>query len=141
MISVNPYLNFNGRTEEAFNFYKSVFGGEFSMLQRFKDMPGNEKFPAKEREQIMHVSLKVNENVTIMGSDAPESMGMKITFGNNVHISINAENEEEAERLYKALSAGGKVTMPLQKMFWGALYADFSDRFGVLWMINCALKA
>jgi PhnB protein len=141
MKSISPYLNFKDRTEEAFNFYKAVFGGEFTMLQRFKDMPpGSAKVGDAEKDLILHVSLSLGNGIVIMGSDAPEAHGLKVVQGNNVHISINAESEEEAERLYKELSSGGKVDMPLQKMFWGAMYAGFADRFGVHWMINFNLE-
>ncbi len=137
MKSVNPYLNFNGNTEEAFNFYKSIFGGDFVMLQRFKDMPGAEKMtPPNEMNRIMHVSLPLGKVAVLMGSDAPESRGMKVTFGNSVNISIEAESEEEANRLFKALCDKGKVGMPIGKQFWGALYGMCTDKFGINWMIN-----
>ena len=139
MRSTNPYLNFNGRTEEAFNFYRSVFGGEFTMFQRFKDMPempGAPKIDGKDREKLLHVTLTLPNGVVIMGSDALESHGQKVIFGNSAHIMVDAESEAEANRLYEELSKGGKVTMPLGKMFWGALYASFSDRFGINWMVN-----
>ncbi|HEY3421473.1 MAG TPA: VOC family protein [Methanomassiliicoccales archaeon] len=141
MKSINPYLNFKDKTEEAFNFYKSVLGGEFTMLQRFKDMPpGSGDVAESERELILHVSLVLNNGIVIMGSDAPEAHGLKVITGNNVHMMINAESEAEAETIFKGLSDGGKVTMPLQKMFWGALYASFADKFGVNWMINYDLQ-
>ena len=141
MKSISPYLNFKDKTEEAFNFYKSVLGGEFNMMQRFKDMPpGSGDVPDSEKNLILHVSLNLGKGVVIMGSDAPEAHGRSVVFGNNVHISIDAESEEEAERLYKGLSKGGKVDMPLQKMFWGAMYAGFADKYGVHWMINFSLE-
>jgi PhnB protein len=139
MKSTNPYLNFNGRTEEAFNFYRSVLGGEFSMFQRFKDMPempGAPKVDTRDKNKILHVSLALKNGVVIMGSDALESHGQKVIFGNSMHISIDAESEAEAEKLFKGLSSGGKITMPLQKMFWGALYASFADKYGINWMIS-----
>jgi PhnB protein len=143
MKSISPYLNFNGKTEEAFNFYRSVFGGEFTMLQRFKDipdMPGAPKVDNKDKNKILHISLSIGRGIVIMGSDALESHGQKVIFGNSAHISIDAESEAEAERLFKGLSSGGKVTMPLQKMFWGAMYASFSDKFGINWMVNFSLE-
>jgi PhnB protein len=141
MRSINPYLNFKDKTEEAFNFYKSVLGGEFTMFQRFKDMPpGSGEIAESEKELILHVSLVLENGIIIMGSDAPENRGLKVITGNNVHMMINAESEAEAEKLFKGLSKGGKVTMPLQKMFWGALYASFTDKFGVSWMINYDLQ-
>ena len=140
MRSIGPYLNFKDRTEEAFNFYRSVLGGEFTMLQRFKDMPGAGKMADDEGDLILHVSLSLGNGIVIMGSDAPESMGRKVIFGNNVHISIDAESEREAESMFKGLSEGGVIDMPLQKMFWGAMYASFQDKFGVHWMINFSLE-
>ena len=139
MRTTNPYLNFNGSTEEAFNFYRSVFGGEFTMFQRFMDMPempGAPKVDEKDKDKILHVSLALKNGVVIMGSNALESHGQKVIFGNSTHISLDAESEDEAKELFEGLSSGGKVTMPLQKMFWGALYASFSDRYGINWMVS-----
>lgn len=133
---VNPYLNFNGNTEEAFNFYKSVFGGEFRMLMRFKDTPEAGNIPANVQNQIMHVALPLGKDNVLMGTDAPESMGFNLTVGNNVYISIHTESREEADKLFNGLSAGGKVQMPMADMFWGDYYGDFADKFGVHWMIS-----
>jgi PhnB protein len=141
MKSISPYLNFKDKTEEAFNFYRSVLGGEFVMLQRFKEMPPEAGNVAdSDKELILHVSLVMANGVTLMGSDAPQAHGREVIQGNNVNLSINAESEEEAERLYNGLSSGGKIDMPLQKMFWGAMYAGFADKFGVHWMINFGLE-
>jgi PhnB protein len=137
MKSLNPYLNFNGKTEEAFIFYRSVFGGDLASLQRFKDIPGRENIPADVANQIMHIELPIGKVGILMGSDSPESMvGRKINMGNNINLIIEAESEAEAKMLFDKLSAGGKVDQPLQKTFWGAMYASFSDKYGVLWMIN-----
>ncbi len=136
MAQINPYLNFDGRTEEAFTFYKSVLGGEFTTLQRIKEIPGGDKFPPHEQSRIMHVALPIGQGNILMGSDTMESMGHKLQPGNNVHISLNALNEAEATRLFNGLSAGGKVTMPLEKTFWGALFGMFIDKFGIQWMVN-----
>lgn len=136
MLNVNPYLNFKGNTEEAFNFYKSVFGGEFSMLMRFKDSPEAGNIPADVRDQIMHVALPLGKNNVLMGTDAPESMGFHLTVGNNVHIAIQAESREEADNLFKGLSAGGNIQMPMADMFWGDYYGSFTDKFGIQWMIS-----
>ncbi len=136
MKQINPYLNFNGNTEEAFNFYKSVFGGEFRMLMRFKDTPEADKIPADVRNQIMHVALPLGKDNVLMGTDAPESMGFGLKFGNNVHIAIHTESREEADKLFKGLSAGGNVQMPMTDMFWGDYYGAFTDKFGVQWMIS-----
>ena len=135
-MTVNPYLNFAGNTEEAFNFYKSVFGGEFAMLQRFKDMPDADKLPPGVGDMIMHVSLPLGNGILLMGSDAPEQMGFKLTVGNNNYICINPDSREEARRLYDELSVGGKVEMEIQDMFWGAYWGSFADKYGVQWMIN-----
>ena len=136
MATINPYLNFMGNAEEAFNFYKSVFGGEFIALQRFKDIPDGDKLPANEQDKIMHIALPIGNGNILMATDALESMGQKLTNGNNFYISISAESEAEAEKLYNGLSAGGKIEMPLQKAFWGAYFGMFSDKFGVQWMVN-----
>ena len=135
MPSLNPYLNFNGNTEEAFNFYKSVFGGEFAVVSRFKDIPAEFKGPAHEDNKIMHISLPVTGGNLIMGSDVPESMH-KVTMGNNVQISISPSSKEEADKLFNGLSAGGNVMMPMADAFWGAYFGMFTDRFGINWMIN-----
>ncbi|MEW5844398.1 MAG: VOC family protein [Bacteroidota bacterium] len=136
MKQVNPYLNFNGNTEEAFNFYKSVFGGEFRILMRFKDTPEAGNIPADARNQIMHVALPLGKDNMLMGTDAPESMGFGLKEGNNVHIAIQTESREEADNLFKGLSAGGNVQMPMTDMFWGDYYGAFTDKFGIQWMIS-----
>ena len=136
MTAINPYLNFNGNTEEAFNFYKSVFGGEFLALMRFKDNAGCGAIPESEKERIMHVALPIGNGAVLMGTDALESMGQKLTFGNNFYICINPESKEEADRLFNGLSAGGKIEMAMQDMFWGAYWGSFADKFGVQWMVN-----
>ena len=133
---VNSYLNFPGNTEEAFNFYKSVFGGEFVGLTRFKDTPEGAKLNAKEKEMLMHVSLPIGKGNTLMGTDALESMGHKITAGNNFHLAIETDNKDEAEKIFKGLSAGGKVTMPLADTFWGAYFGMLNDKFGIQWMVS-----
>ncbi len=137
MTLINTYLNFPGNTEEAFNFYKSVFGGEFAgEINRFKDTPDGNKLPENEQEKVMHVALPIGKGNMLMGTDTLESMGQSVTIGNNVYISIHPDTLEEAERLFDGLSAGGDIEMPLEKMFWGAWFGSFTDRFGVRWMIN-----
>ncbi len=137
MLSVNPYLNFNGNTEEAFNFYKSVFGGEFIALQRFKDTPEGSKVSDKDKEKIMHISLPIGKGNILMATDAPESMGQEpLVFGNNFHLSLETETDAEADKIFKALAAGGKIKLPLQKMFWGAYFGMLQDKFGVQWMVS-----
>jgi PhnB protein len=135
MATINPYLNFNGNTEEVFNFYKSVFGGEFTTISRFKEAPSEYKMSEKEGEKIMHISLPIGEGTTLMGSDVPEVMG-KAIGGNNFSISINTTSEEEAHKLFNGLSAGGKVMMPLEKTFWGSLFGMFTDKFNIQWMVS-----
>lgn len=135
MATINLYLNFNGNTEEAFNFYKSVFEVEFTALQRMKDTPDADKLSASDREKIMHVALPIGQGILLMGTDIPESME-KVTFGTNFSVSVDAESQSEATGLFNKLSAGGKVTMPFEKMFWGAYFGMVTDKFGVQWMIN-----
>ena len=142
MAAINVYLTFNGNTEEAFNFYKSVFGGDFAYLGRFKDMPADmptdENCPPPSEEEgnrIMHVSLPISKETVLMGSDS-SSMSGDVTFGNNFSISINTESRDEADRIFMGLSAGGKVIMPMDKTFWGAYFGMFADKFGINWMVN-----
>lgn len=136
MATINPYLNFLGTTEEAFNFYKSVFGGEFSVLQRFKDVPHGDNMSAEDKEKIMHVSLSIGKGNTLMGTDVLESMGQKLNVGDNFSISINADSEAEAEQLFNALSPRANIVMPLEKAFWGAYFGMLTDQFGIQWMVN-----
>lgn len=136
MATLNPYLNFNGNSEEAFNFYKSIFGGEFAMVQRFKDTPESGKIPAKDQNKIMHIALPIGKGNILMATDALESMGQKLTPGNNFHLSFSADSEAETEKLFKGLSAGGKVVVPLSKQFWGAYFGMCTDKFGVQWMVS-----
>jgi len=136
MISINPYLNFPGTTEEAFTFYKSVFGGEFTILQRFKDTPEATKLSPEDQEKIMHVSLPIGEGVTLMATDALESMGQKLTVGDNVSIYLNTDSKDEAKRIFDDLSAGGKAEMDLQDTFWGSYFGFFRDKYGIQWMVN-----
>jgi PhnB protein len=136
MAKMNPYLNFDGTAEEAFTFYKSVFGGEFLAAHKISDAPGTENLPDNERNRLMHIALPIDGHTTLMASDIIPSAGHKLTAGNNVHISLHPESREEAERLFNGLSAGGTVEMPLQDTFWGAYYGNFKDKFGIQWMVN-----
>ena len=136
MATLNPYLNFAGNTEEAFKFYKSVFGGDFKTLLRFKDTPEAGKIPPNEKDKIMHVALPIGKGNTLMATDALESMGQKLILGNNMYLSIEAESKEEAKKIFSGLSAGGKVTMPLDDAFWGAYFGMLTDKFGIKWMVN-----
>jgi PhnB protein len=136
MSTINPYLNFDGYTEEAFNFYKTVFGGEFLALQRFKDFPEGNKLSETDREKIMHIALPISNGYILMGTDTLESMGQTLTVGNNFYISVQVESKEEAIRVFKELSAEGKMEMPIQDTFWGAYFGMFADKFGIQWMVN-----
>ncbi len=139
MAVVNPYLTFNGTCEEAFNFYKSVFGGDFPYVGRFNDMPaaeGSEPISEADGQKIMHISLPISKETILMGSDTTEAYGKTFQVGNNFAISINTDSEEEAQKLFDGLSAGGTVTMPLAKTFWNAFFGMFTDKFGISWMVN-----
>lgn len=140
MKSINPYLNFAGNTEEAFNFYKKVFGGDFlGDIYRFKDTPGTEKLSAMEKEKIMHVALPMGTSNMIMATDALESMGHKLSFGNNFYISIDSESKDEADKIFIGLSEGGKVESPMKDEFWGSYFGMITDKFGVQWMISYSI--
>lgn len=137
---VNPYLNFAGTTEEAFTFYKSIFGGEFTMVQRFKDvadLPNKAQMSEADLNKIMHIALPIGAN-TLMATDTLTSMGQTLTVGNNLSLSLHPDTKEEADRLYGALSASGKAEMPMTDMFWGDYWGLLTDKFGIQWMINVA---
>lgn len=138
MAQVNAYLTFNGNCEEAFNFYKSVFGGEFPYIGRFNEMPPSEgkTVSAEDGNKIMHVTLPISKDTCIMGSDTGGEWASNFKEGNNISLAINADSKEEAERLFNGLSAGGTVTMPLAMTFWGAYFGMFIDKFGINWMVN-----
>ncbi|MES2515482.1 MAG: SRPBCC domain-containing protein [Bacteroidota bacterium] len=145
MARVSTYLNFPGNTEEAFNFYRSVFGGEFSGkgIQRFGDIPATAEHPPISEEvkkMILHVELSILGGHIIMATDAPESMGFTLNSGNNTHINLEPDSKEETTRLFNALSSGGNITMPLQDMFFGAYYGSCTDKYGVNWMFNFTTK-
>ena len=146
MSSVSTYLNFPRNTEEAFNFYKSVFGGDFfgGKIMRFGDMPPQQGAPPMaegDKNLVIHVALPITGGHMLMGTDAPETMGFKVNFGNNVHINLQIDTRDETRNLFKALSAGGVVSMDLQDMFWGDYFGRCTDKFGVQWMFNCPEKA
>lgn len=138
MMTVTPYLHFNGDTEEAMQFYKSVFGGEFTTFARFRDIPGGEKMAAADQHKIIHIALEVSKAFTIMATDMLESMGQILVAGNTMHICVHPENASETERIFNALSGGGSVEMPLNKTFFSAYFGMCRDRYGIQWMINCA---
>lgn len=142
MMKINPYLNFEGNCEEAFNFYKSVFGGEFIYLGRYEEMPAQEGMPPTPEElkkKIMHVALQVGETI-LMGSDSVGKCAPPFVEGNNISLSINAGSRSETEKLFHALSQGGKILMPLGDMFWGDYFGMFTDQFGVNWMVSAGMK-
>ena len=137
MATISTYLTFNGTTEEAFNFYKSVFGGEFTEIHKFNTMPPQDGIPALSEEEgnrIMHISFPIGTSI-LFGSDTLSAHGDAI-FGNNFSITINGDSIEEADKLFSGLSVGGKITMPLEKTFWNAYFGMFTDKFGINWMIN-----
>ena len=137
MKSVNPYLNFNGNTEEAFNFYKSVFGGDFLAVVRFKDFGQNPmNVPEKDHEKIAHIALPLGGGAMLMATDTLESLGQKLIVGNNHYITLETDSPEEADQLFNGLSAGGRVEMPLQKTEWAEKYGICSDRFDIQWMVS-----
>ena len=137
MAVINPYLNFMGNTEEAFNFYKSVFGGEFIMLQRFKDSPGCDPISsAGDGDKIMHIALPIGKGNILMATDALECMGQSLTVGNNFAINIGTESEAEADKIFKGLSEGGNIQVPLEKAFWGDYFGMLTDKFGIQWMVT-----
>lgn len=141
MAQINPYLCFNGNCEEAFNLYKSVFGGDFNMVMRFKDMPPQEGHPPLSEEmgnKIMHITYNIGSNI-LMGSDTNPDFGT-VNFGTNVSISVDTKSKEEADNIFNGLSANGKITMPIQNTFWGAYFGMCEDKFGVLWMVNFDTK-
>lgn len=144
MSRTSTYLNFPRNTEAAFAFYKSVFGGEFvGGIHRFSDIPPQPGAPPladADRNLVMHIEMPILGGHVLMGTDAPESMGFKVNFGNNTYINLEPDTRAETERLFKALSADGKIEMPLQDMFWGAYFGSCTDQFGVQWMFNCASK-
>lgn len=143
MATVSTYLNFNRNTEEAFVFYKSVFGGEFEGgIMRMGDNPSSEHSPITEEDKhlVMHVCLPILGDHRLMGTDAPESLGNKLKFGNNIYINLETDTRTETNRLFAALCEGGVVDMELQDMFWGDYFGSCTDKFGVQWMFNCSNK-
>ena len=137
MAQINPYIHFNGNAEEAFTFYKSVFGGEFAMVVRFKDMSIPEHpISENEAEKMMHIALPIGKNSVLMGSDTPEFMGRQNEHENRSKISISAESKREADQLFNGLSAGGKVEMPIADSPWGSYFGMFRDKYGIEWMVD-----
>ena len=138
MTKLNPYLSFKGTCEEAFNFYKSVFGNEFLFVGKFKDMPETPDYPVVEsdKEKIMHISLPVSNETVLYGCDTSQAFEKSTVIGNNISLSIETDSIEEATRIFNGLSNGGIVTMPLNKTFWDAYFGMFTDKYGINWMVN-----
>lgn len=151
MPNINVYLNFKGNTEEAFNFYKSVFGGEFCDVLRWKDMPASEggcnsdemgemKLSEADHEKIMHIALPIGKTSILMGSDAIEAMLPKTVDGNNFSVSVSTDSKEQTDELFARLSEGGKPMMPPSEPFWGGYFGMLQDKFGIQWLLNYDAK-
>jgi len=138
MATINPYLTFNGNCESAFLFYKSVFGGEFSYIGRFDEMPpmDGQTLNPDDASKIMHISLPISKETILFGSDATAEFGGTVNAGTNFSISVNVESKEEADAIFSGLSAGANVTVPLHQAFWGAYFGMLTDQFGIGWMVN-----
>jgi len=142
MARVSTYLNFSRNTEEVFNFYRSIFGGEFGGggISRFSDITPFEGMPQlaeEDKNLIMHIELPILGGHVLMGTDAPESMGFRVIQGNNIYINLEPDTKADTKRLFDVLSLGGSVQQELQDMFWGAYYGSCTDKYGVQWMFNC----
>lgn len=135
-MKVHPYLNFEGKAEEAFNLYKSVFGGEFLTVMKMKDMPEGDKLPRNEQNFVMHIALPIGKDTLLMASDIIPSAGHVLKPGNQNYIMLGADSREEADRLFNGLSKGGKIEMEMADMFWGDYFGSFVDKFGIHWMIS-----
>ena len=141
MAKINPYINFNGNAEEAFNFYKSVFGGEFTAIKRFKELSSPEfEMPEHEANKIMYIALPIGNNV-LMGNDVPEFMGTVNEQEHRSKISISASSKDEADALFHGLSAGGNIEMPMEESPWGTYFGMFRDKYGIEWMVDYDAQA
>ncbi len=138
MKSITPYINFDGNCEEAFLFYQSIFGGEFPYIGRFSDMPNDQGLEISESDanKIMHVSLPIGDSV-LMGSDSCEAFGPPLQMGNNFSVSVDADSDEEVDRIFNALAEGGSANMPPSKTFWDSYFGMLTDKFGINWMVSC----
>ena len=137
-MKVHPYLNFDGKAEEAFMFYKSVFGGEFLANMKMKEMPEGDKLSTEEQNRIMHIALPIGEGTILMATDTVPSAGHKMVFGNQTHIMLSPETKEEADKLFDGLSKNGEIDMKMQEASWGDYFGNFTDKFGIKWMVNVA---
>lgn len=136
MTTINPYVNFNGNAEDAFNFYKSVFGGEFAMVQRFKDSPEAARVKPMDQDKMMHIALPIGKDNILMATDALDYMRHSYKEGNNFSISVSSDTQNEAEKIFNGLSSGGKVSVPFSKAFWGSYFGMLTDKFGLQWMVS-----
>ena len=136
MVTINPYLNFPGTAEEAFNFYRSIFGGEFVSFMRFSDTPEGSNVSEGDKHKLMHISLPIGKGNILMATDSIEGMGMVQIKGNNFQLAVGTESEDEADTIFIGLAKGGMVTVPLTKAFWGAYFGMLIDKFGISWMVS-----
>lgn len=136
MQKIDIYLHYRGNSEQAFLFYRSVFGGEFAAFQRYGDVPGGEKMTPEDQQKMLHIALKITPHTTLMASDNVGNDASDLKEGTNFHICIQAENEKQADKFFSSLSVGGKIEMPMNKTFWGAYFGMCRDKFGIPWMIN-----
>lgn len=141
MIKTNVYMNFNGNCEEAFTHYKNVFGKEISFIYRYKDVPSEQAIPEHLAEKLMHISIQLSEETMLMGADVAPEFGQTANFGNNISIYVDAENKDEADRIFAGLSDNGTITMPIQNTFWGAYFGACIDKFGVNWMVSTQIES
>lgn len=140
-MKVHPYLNFDGNAEEAFRFYKSVFGGEFTAHMKMNEAPGTEALSEEEKNRTMHISLPIAKDTILMASDIMPSAGQTLSKGNTMYVMLSPDSRDEADRLFNGLSKGGEVEMPLEDQFWGDYFGSFIDAFGIRWMINYSKEA
>ncbi|MDT7827598.1 VOC family protein [Pricia sp. S334] len=140
-MKVHPYLNFDGQAEEAFEFYRFVFGREFLTLQRMADGPDNPNLTSEDHDRIMYIALPIAENTVLMASDVLTSAASSLDVGNNVHILLEPEKKAEADRLFQALSEGGEIELHLREQFWGDYFGSCTDKFGIKWMVSCSEEA
>lgn|SRR5690554_2523819 len=134
-MKIQPYFNFDGKAEEAFEFYREVFGGELTKM-KMGDAPGSEKMKEEEKNRMMHISLRVSDDLLLMASDIVPSMGHKLKLGNQTYISISPDSRKEADRIFDKLSEGAEIEMPLADQFWGDYFGSLVDRYGIMWMVN-----
>jgi PhnB protein len=137
--TISPYINFDGNCQEAFNFYKGIFGGQFGYVGRFKEMPSDPNqppMPSDMGERIMHISLPISKETTLMGSDTAPGFGPPHQAGNNFAVSVTAASKSEADRIFNALGNGGQITMPIADTFWGSYFGMCTDKFGINWMMS-----